>query len=132
MHVFLVLAILLGFLVLEIFTLVRLAAVVGWWLAPWLLCVALAGWWWLRKAGFVAARRLLRALPSGQPMGACILYGFIPFVAGILLIFPGVISDVIALLLLLIPPPPRRDASQENDLMEGEWRRMDDWHDRLK
>lgn len=135
MRGFLILAILLGFPVLEIFTLVRLADAVGWWLLPWLLCAALAGWWWLRKAGFIAASRLLQAVQSGQPMVACILYGFIPFVAGVLLIFPGVISDVIALLLLLLPfPPTRREtpSPQEDGVIEGEWRKMGDRRDRIE
>lgn len=134
MRGFLILAILLGFPVLEIFTLVRLADVVGWWLLPWLLCAALAGWWLLRKAGFVATHRLLQAVQSGQPMVACILYGFTPYVAGVLLIFPGVISDVIALLLLLLSPPTRRETPppQEDGMIEGEWRKMDDRRDRIE
>lgn len=134
MRGFLILAILLGFPVLEIFTLMRLADAVGWWLLPWLLCAALAGWWLLRKANFIATGRLLQALQSGQPLGAWILYGCIPYVAGVLLIFPGVISDVIALLLLLLSPPTRRETSprQEDGVIEGEWRKMDNRRDRIE
>lgn len=134
MRGFLLLAILLGFPVLEIFTLVRLADVVGWWLLPWLLLAALVGWLLLRDAGFAAPARLLAALQSGQSLGASLWYGFVPLIAGILLIFPGVISDAIALVLLLLSPPTRRKAPppQEDGVIEGEWRKMDERRDRLE
>lgn len=127
MRGFLILVILLGFPVLEIFTLVRLADVIGWWLLVWLLFAAIAGWSLLREAGFAAPARLLLALQSGQTLGVSLLYGFVPVIAGILLIFPGVISDVIALILLLLSPPGRRKAPppQDDGVIEGEWRKMD-------
>jgi UPF0716 protein FxsA len=134
MRGFLLLVILLGFPVLEIFTLVQLAGVIGWWLLLWLLFAALAGWLLLRDAGFAAPARLLASLQSGQSLGASLWYGFVPFIAGILLIFPGVISDVIALVLLLLSPPTRRKAPpyQEDGVIEGEWRKMDERRDRLE
>lgn len=134
MRVFLILAILLGFPVLEIFTLMRLADVVGWWLLLWLLFAALAGWGLLREAGFAAPARLLLALRSGQSLGASLWFGLAPFVVGILLIFPGVISDVIALLLLLLSQPIRNNArpSPEDGVIEGEWHKVEERRDRLE
>lgn len=134
MRVFLILAILLGFPVLEIFTLVRLADVVGWWLLPWLLFAALAGWGLLREAGFAAPARLLLALRSGQSLGASLWFGLMPFVAGILLIFPGVISDVIALLLLLFSQPIRNKTPHppEDGVIEGEWRKVEERRERIE
>ncbi len=47
--------------------------------------------------------------------------------AGILLIFPGVISDVIALLLLISRRPPTGGETvvRDNGVIEGEFRRED-------
>lgn len=134
MRNFLILVILLGFPVLEIFTLVQLADVIGWWLLLWLLSAALAGGLLLREAGFAAPARLLLALQSGQSLGVSLWYGFVPFIAGILLIFPGVISDAIALVLLLMSPPTRHKAPppQDDGVIEGEWRKMDERRDRLE
>jgi UPF0716 protein FxsA len=133
MRGFLILAILLAFPVLEIFTLVKVAGIIGWWLLAWLLVAALLGGWLLRGAGLGAPARLLVALQSGQSLGASLWYGFIPFIAGILLIFPGIISDVIALLLLLIPVPQRGVPPAANDeVIEGEWHEVDNNRDRLQ
>jgi len=131
----LILAILLAFPVLEIFTLFRVADLLGWWLLAWLLTAALIGGLLLRDAGIGAPARLLTALQSGQSLGASLWYGFIPFIAGILLIFPGVISDVIALILLLLPLPARRNAmppAANDEVIEGEWHNLDGPHDRLR
>ena len=122
------LAILLGFLILEIFTLVRLADIVGWWLLGWLLFAASAGWYVLRKARFVLLFRLLSALRSGREPSDSMYYAFAPFVAGVLLILPGVISDFIALLMLCGAsiPSRRKSARQEDGVIQGEWDKVDD------
>jgi UPF0716 protein FxsA len=44
-------------------------------------------------------------------------------VAGILLIIPGVMSDVLAVLILLIPAPRMQSTKQDDSVIEGEWRR---------
>lgn len=130
----LTLTILLAFPVLEIFTLVRLADWAGWWLLGWLLLAALIGIALLSEAGVDAPVRLLEALHSGQTLGASLWYGFVPFIAGVLLIFPGVISDALALLLLLLPLPARRGGrppAANDEAIEGEWRKLDEPPDRL-
>lgn len=133
----LVLTILLAFPVLEIFTLVRLADLVGWWLLVWLLLAGGLGISLVRDAGFGAPLRLLAALQSGKSLGASLFYGFIPLLAGILLIFPGVVSDAVAFILLLLQvsaprqtPPASKDGA-EDGVIEGEWRQVDEVHKRL-
>lgn len=130
MRGFLILTILLAFPALEIFTLVRLADLYGWWMLAWLLFTALWGVLLIREAGLSAPLRLLGALQSGQSLGRSLWYGFVPVIAGVLLVFPGVISDALAMLLLLLPlgerrtaPPPR---AANDEVIEGEWRRTDD------
>jgi UPF0716 protein FxsA len=135
MRGFLILSILLAFPVLEIFTLVQLADSYGWWVLVWVLFAGLWGVLLMREAGLSAPLRLLAALQSGQTLGVSLWYGFIPVIAGALLVFPGVISDILAILLLLLPlsgrksTPPR---AANDDVIEGEWRRTDDTTDRDK
>ena len=49
--------------------------------------------------------RLFSALQSGQPLGYAMLDSLRTLFAGVLLIFPGVVSDAVALVLLLLPRP---------------------------
>ncbi|MBS4098649.1 MAG: FxsA family protein [Sulfuricella sp.] len=136
MRGFLILAILLAFPTLEIFTLMQLANRFGWWLLAWLLFAALWGVLLIREAGLNAPLRLLAALQSGHPLGVALLHGFVPVAAGILLIFPGVISDALAMLLLLLPLSGRKamPPAANDDVIEGEWHRTDEPsnHDRLR
>lgn len=133
MQGFLILLILLGFPALEIYVLAKLAGTFGWWLLLWLLAAAALGGWLVREAGATLPLRLLAALQSGHSPSLALLFGFRTVLAGLLLIFPGVVSDFLALLLLLLPQPkaPRRPAAAEDGgIIEGDWKRVDE-HDRL-
>lgn len=134
MRGFLILAILLAFPVLEIFTLVQLGDRFGWWVLAWVLFTALWGILLIREAGMSAPLRLLAALQSGRNLGASLWYGFVPVAAGLLLVFPGVISDALAVLLLLAPLPKIDTPPQaaNDDVIEGEWHRTDEAPDRDK
>jgi len=82
--------------------------------------------------------RLFSALQSGQPLGYAMLDSLRTLFAGVLLIFPGVVSDFVALVLLLLPRPkasgpaprnasPSRNSSPDGDvIIEGEWQREED------
>lgn len=133
----LILFILLGFPVLEIFTLVRLADAIGWWLLAWVLASALTGALLLREGGFAIPLRLFAALQAGHSINVALLAGFRTIAAGLLLIFPGVISDFLALILLLLPTqkPLRGNAPVRPDdgVIEGEWREANgEDHPRLR
>lgn len=71
-----------------------------------LLGAALLGVWALRHEGRRSMRALVDALRSGRPADAEVVDGMLVAAAGVLLILPGLIGDVIALVLLL--PPVRR------------------------
>lgn len=105
MRTLLILLILLGFPALEIYVLAKLAGTVGWWLLPWLLSSAMVGGWLVREAGAMLPLRLFAALQAGHSLSFSLLIGFRTVLAGLLLIFPGVISDFLALILLLLPHP---------------------------
>lgn len=117
--------ILLAFPVLELAVLLELGARYGAWVLVYLLIAAVAGFVLVRGERTLFFVRMVQALQHGQHPWRALLSGARNVVAGVLLILPGVISDVLALLLLLVPvllrptqaPPP------EAGVIEGEWRR---------
>lgn len=100
---YLIAAILLGFPLLELFLLILVGGMIGGWVFALLLAGAVAGWLLIREesAGFVA--RLEAARGSRSSVVSAVAASGRNVIAGILLIIPGLISDVIALALLLWP-----------------------------
>ncbi|MBI3714639.1 MAG: FxsA family protein [Betaproteobacteria bacterium] len=101
-----ILAILMGFPLLEGAVLYKLAAGPdghGGWVLAWLVFAAIAGVALIKQARFAMVARLGAALAQGHFSLAAVIDSFRTVIAGLLLIFPGVISDVMALILLLIP-----------------------------
>lgn len=132
MPVLLIFAILLAFPFVELYVLIRLASEYGWWVALYLLAAASAGWMLIQEEKLAVFGRLLQIVQTGQHPVVALLSSARTLLAGVLLIFPGVISDIIAVLLLLIPTPsgkiPKNRPSgtaANDDVIEGEWRRED-------
>ena len=135
---FLMLGIVMGFPLLEGAVLYRLGQGHGGWVVAWLLFAAIAGIVLIKQARFSLITRLASELSRGQFSLSAIIDSFRAVVAGLLLIFPGIISDVMALLLLLLPirepayqfstprtdryRPPNRDADRSG-IIEGEFHR---------
>ncbi len=132
MPALLIFAILLAFPFIELYVLIRLAAEYGWWVALYLLATASAGWMLIQEEKLAVFGRLIQIVQTGQHPVVALLSSARTLLAGVLLIFPGVISDIIAVLLLLIPTPsgkipknqPPRTAAND-DVIDGEWRRED-------
>ena len=124
---FLLLVILLGFPLLEITLLVRLAEVHGWWVLAWVVIAAIAGVALLKEARFALVARLGAALAAGQFSIAAFVDSARTVLASLLLIFPGIISDFIALLLLLLPrqmpEPVHVHARAQGNVIDGQFRR---------
>ena len=125
MRLLIILAILLAFPLFEIYLLVRLAAIYGWWLGLYLLFAAIAGWTMIQEERLAVFGRLFQIAQSGQHPVIALLTSARKILAGLLLIFPGVASDVLAVLLLLIPMPSGRRQQRDDGVIEGEWRRED-------
>jgi UPF0716 protein FxsA len=126
MRLLLILIILLAFPLFELYLLVRLAAVYGWWLALYLLFTAVAGWLLIQEERLVVLGRLVRILQSGHHPAVALLSSARKLLAGVLLILPGVLSDIIAVLLLLLPMPSGgRQIPVDDGVIEGEWQRED-------
>jgi len=124
------LSILLGFPLLEATVLVRLSAGGhGWWVAAWCVLAACAGVALLKEARFALVARLTAAFSEGRFNIAALVESARTVLAGLLLIFPGLVSDFIALTLLLLPMP--RPAAVERStfrqvggtIIDGEFRR---------
>lgn len=120
---------LLSFPVLEAIGIFWMATAIGGWVLLWLVLAAVAGVLLIRTERMAWGARLLFSLQSGgYPLSALFASGRI-LVAGALLVFPGFISDVLALALLLMPGtwkrrPPRRAAN--DDTLEGKFKREPD------
>lgn len=100
----------------------------------WLFASFVAGVWVIRRAGAGFLPDMAASLERGHaPFGVLWITGR-RFLAGALLIFPGAISDLIALLLLIWPgpkPPPARSAARDDGVIEGEYRREEEFVERI-
>ena len=126
---FVVLFILLGFPALEIYTLFRVADVIGgWWLLSWLAFAMIAGRVLIQEEKLAVFGRIMLAMQSGSSPFSALWDSGRTMVAGVLLIIPGVISDAIALILLLMPrqsKPANRNSMPDDGVIEGEWREVE-------
>ncbi len=138
---YLILAILLSFPLAEGALLYKLAAGPyghGGWVLAWVVFAAIAGIVLIKQARFSLLLRLGQALSQGQFSIAAFIDSFRTVIAGLLLIFPGILTDILALMMLLIPirepafvnnaninrvtaasSPPQKKAG----VIEGEFRR---------
>lgn len=119
-------AILLGLPLLELGLLAHLFGTHGWWVFAWVVFAACAGFALLKEARFALVARIAAAISVGRFPIAALVDSARTVVAGLFLIFPGVISDFIALTLLLLPrtaqpePVPVRDWG---NVVDGQFRR---------
>src|SRR5512132_4339245 len=125
---FLLIGILLGFPLLEVVVMVRLSEVLGWWILAWVVLAACAGMALIKEARFALVARLAAGFAQGQFNIGALTDSARTVLAGLLLVFPGVVSDLIALTLLLLPgprtvPEAAARARRHGTLIEGEFRR---------
>jgi UPF0716 protein FxsA len=101
------LVLLIGAPLFELYWLIQVGSVIG---APAtiLLCVltAVGGVWLVRHQGFRTAWRIHEAMGRGELPALEMLEGVLLLPAGLLLLFPGLVTDLLGFLLLL--PPLRR------------------------
>ncbi|BEV06790.1 FxsA family protein [Methylophilus sp. DW102] len=130
---FLILAILLAFPFLEIAVLIELSQRYGWWVLVYLIIIGYLGLKLIRGEKDLIASRLFQQMTAGGNPVAAIFSTARNLLAGVLLLIPGVISDVIAVILLLIPtnnptvsgqhqqPHARYRHSANDEVIEGEF-----------
>ena len=125
---FLLIGILLGFPLLEAVVPVRLSEVMGWWILAWVVLAACAGMALIKEARFAMLARLAAGLAEGRFAIGALTDSARTVLAGLFLIFPGVVSDFIALTLLLLPGPKaivetRSIRDIGGSVIDGEFRR---------
>lgn len=97
----------LAFPLLELALLIKLGQSIGfWWTVLLLVAIAVAGGAIVRQQGLSAARRAMESARDGRPPIGPVVDSLLLMLAGVLLLMPGLITDVAGLLLLV--PPLRR------------------------
>lgn len=140
---FILLLILLAFPFAEIFLLVELANRYGWWLLVYLVVIGYLGLQLVRGEKLMMSAKMMQSLAAGGNPVKTLLGSARNMVAGVLLMIPGVITDVIAVILLLIPfgkptletspnQPYQRTKAANDDVIEGEYTEIKEETDRIK
>ncbi len=131
---FVVLLIVLIFPALDVLATLRFARWTGIPALVWFVASAIAGVLLLRKERMTFRAKTLAALRGDQPLLRGLLDSGRRVLAGLLLILPGIVSDLIALLLLLLPinlgaplatQPASFGRSFRRDSLKGDFRRVD-------
>ena len=141
----------LAFPIAEIWLLIILGNLYGWWVVFYLVAMIVLGLQLIRNEKQLFTGRIMQSLAQNQHPVKALFGSARNIIAGILLIIPGVITDIIAAILLLMPAQqpviapkdfdgpggfdkPRRfdglDTSRHHeaandDVIEGEFRRED-------
>ena len=135
---FLIALILLAFPFVEIFLLVNLAQKYGWWLLFYLVAIGFLGLQLIRGEKLLLSAKMMHSVTSGGNPIRTLLGSARNMVAGLLLIVPGVMTDIIAVILLLLPiskpslagttnsqqpsnQQPRYEKAANDDVIEGEY-----------
>lgn len=133
---FFVMLILLAFPFAEIFLLVKLAHLYGWWLALYLVVITMLGLRLIKEERTLFSAKMMQSVGAGNNPFSTMMGSARNLFAGVLLLIPGVISDAIAVLMLLIPirqpalgdnqayrkpGGTRYDAAANDDIIEGEF-----------
>jgi UPF0716 protein FxsA len=100
---FVVLLIVLSFPVLDVLVTLRFARWVGIPAIVWFVASALAGMLLLRSERTTFRAKTIAALRGDQPLLRGLLDSGRKVLAALLLILPGIVSDLMALLLLMLP-----------------------------
>ena len=116
-----------GFMALEMLGIFFIGREIGVWRTLfWLLTSAALGMVVIGRAGSALMSRLAETLHQGGSPFGMLWHTGRRLLAGVLLIVPGLISDLIAVVLLLWPSPPSPPAPARGPgVIEGEFRRED-------
>lgn len=122
----------IAFPVAEAMTIFWVAGHIGWWTLAWLAATFFGGVALIRFERLAFAPRMLFSMHQGESPFRALFTSTRLFMAGGLLMFPGLITDIMALVLLLLPgswkrpdmeyPGMGRPAAND-EIIEGEFRR---------
>lgn len=144
--------ILLAFPIAEIFVLVKLFHQYGWLVLVYLVVIGYLGLQLIRGEKILMGPKMMQSLASGGNPIRAMLGTARNMIAGVLLLIPGVITDIIAAVLLLLPvkgsgqqnaqsadfsagqssTTRENTAPQDGDVIEGEYTHVQDKQNKLK
>jgi UPF0716 protein FxsA len=128
-----ILLVLLSFPIAEIYLLLQLADEYGWWLLLYLVVITYLGLQLIKGERQMMTAKMMQSIQTGGNPFKTMMGSARNLVAGILLVIPGVITDIIAVILLLIPIQQSRidtsassyqsgDSGTDNHGFEGHYR----------
>lgn len=128
-----ILVLLIAFPIAEIWILIHLADEYGWWVLLYLVVVTMLGLQLIREEKLLFSGRMMQSLMQGGNPVKAVFGSARNIIAGVLLVIPGAITDIIAIILLLIPVKNNKTTSDKftnkpaanDDVIEGEFKRED-------
>ena len=123
----------------EIAGLIYLFSQYGWWFFVYLITMIILGWQLINEEKSLVLPRLLSLMSQGGNPIALLMGTAKNLLAGALFLFPGVLTDIIALFLLLIPVKEQVNKNEyqqktntkgKGDVIEGEFSREEDGEDK--
>lgn len=132
MYPWLILFALIAFPVAEAMTIFWVAGHMGWWTLAWLAATFFGGMALIRFERLAFAPRMFFSMHQGESPFRALFTSTRLFMAGALLMFPGLITDVMAMILLLMPGSWKRPNirysgmsghAANDEIIEGEFRR---------
>jgi UPF0716 protein FxsA len=123
----------------EIAGLIYFFRLYGWWFFFYLIIMAVLGWQLISEEKSLVLPKLLNLISQGGNPIAIVMGTAKNLLAGGLFLFPGVITDIIALSLLLLPiraqgdrddhtfkQKPNHQEKNHNEVIEGEYHREEE------
>jgi UPF0716 protein FxsA len=123
----------------EIWGLLKLGGLYGWWFILYILIMAILGWQLIQDEKTLVFARVMTMMTQGGDLFSVVLGSAKNLLAGVLFLFPGVITDLFGFILLMVPiqnsmskgPSPLSENRKNNtentdDVIEGEYRREED------
>jgi len=95
-----------GLVALEVFVIVQVAQLIGWWVLPLLAFTSLVGAWLVKREGAKAWASLRDGLRAGEAPAGKLGDAAVVLAGGLLILVPGFVTDVVGALVVLPPSRP--------------------------
>ena len=123
----------------EIWGLFKLGGLYGWWFFLYIVIMAILGWQLIQDEKTLVLARVMNMMTQGGNLFSVLLGSAKNLLAGVLFLFPGVITDLFGFILLMIPiqnsmnkasspfsESRKNNTENSDDVIEGEYRREED------
>lgn len=126
--------------ILEIWGYFKLGSLYGWWYFIYIVVVGILGWRMIKEEKSQLLSRMMNSFNNTGSPFQMILGAAKNMIAGGLFLFPGIISDVIAVMLLIMPSKNpnenlfqemqdrynRKQQKTDDSVIEGEFKKEED------